>query len=79
MSTLQALFEKMGGALYQNESFNLDVYYQEPYQDDDQETSDLYEMSTPFETNQSKKKRRVEFDYEPYSNYAYFMDGTRKT
>lgn len=79
MSTLQALFEKMGVALYQNESFNLDVYYQEPYQDDDPEMSDSYEMSTPFETNQSKKKHRVEFDYEPYSNFAYFMDGTRKT
>lgn len=79
MSTLQALFEKMGIALYQNESFNLDVYYQEPYQDDDPEIEDSYDMAKPFETNQDKKKRRIEYDYEPYSNYAYFMDGTRKT
>ena len=79
MSTLQSLFTKMGVVLFQNESYNLDVYYQEPYQDDEPDSTDTYEMATLFETNQSKKKRKLEYEHDNHSNYSYFMDGTRKT
>ena len=33
MNTLKELFESIGVPLYRNENFDLDHYYQEPYQD----------------------------------------------
>ena len=37
MPTLKNIFDKCGVALYQNESLDLDHYYQEPYQDEGDE------------------------------------------
>lgn len=37
MATLKNIFDKCGVALYQNESLDLDHYYQEPYQDEGDE------------------------------------------
>ena len=37
MPTLNKIFDKCGVALYQNESLDLDHYYQEPYQDEGDE------------------------------------------
>ena len=78
MPTLSEIFNKMKITLYQNESLDLDHYYQEPYQDEDENIKDIDE---PFETNKSKKKRKVSIDFEnkSYSNFSFFMDGSRRT
>ena len=57
MSTLSEIFDKRKITLYHNESLDLDHYYQEPYQDDGDE---IKEMGDPFETNKSKKKRKID-------------------
>ena len=64
--------------LYQNESLDLDHYYQEPYQDEHDEIKD---MGKPFETDESKKIRRLDLANEDrtYSGFSYFMDGSRRT
>lgn len=54
MATLKNIFDKCGVALYQNESLDLDHYYQEPYQDVGDEIKVIGE---PFETDKSKKIR----------------------
>ena len=54
MPTLSEIFDKRKIFLYQNESLDLDHYYQEPYQD---ENDEIKEMGRPFETNESKKFR----------------------
>lgn len=59
MSTLNSIFEKMNIVLYHNESLDLDHYYQEPYQD---ENDEIKEMGEPFETDKSKKKRAIDLD-----------------
>lgn len=51
MPTLNEIFDKRKIFLYQNESLDLDHYYQEPYQD---ENDEIKEMSKPFETDESK-------------------------
>lgn len=79
MSTLQDMFKKIGVPLYQNESLDLDHYYQEPYQDADEDNPDSYDMSTPFETVTDKRKRKLIFQREGYSLFQYFMDGSRRT
>ena len=78
MPTLNSIFEKMNILLYHNESLDLDHYYQEPYQD---ENDEIKEMSEPFETDKSKKKRTIDLDNEDrtYSGFSYFMDGSRRT
>ena len=78
MPTLNEIFSKRNIALFQNESLDLDHYYQEPYQD---EGDEIKEMDEPFEADKSKKKRRINLDFEDreYSNFAYFMDGSRRT
>lgn len=78
MSTLNKIFEKCGVALYQNESLDLDHYYQEPYQD---EQDEIKEIGEPFETDKSKKKRKYDLAVEDrkFSNFAFFMDGSRRT
>lgn len=78
MPTLYEIFNKRKVMLYQNESLDLDHYYQEPYQDDGDE---IKEMDEPFETDKSKKKRTLDLEYEDrsFSNFSYFMDGTRRT
>ena len=79
MSTLQELFEQKGAMLFQNESIALDHYYLEPYQDANDEDSDVYNMDSPFETDESKKKRRLCVQSRPFSLFKYFMDGSRRT
>lgn len=78
MPTLNQIFEKQRIILYQNESLDLDHYYQEPYQDEGEE---IREMGEPFETDKSKKKRRIDLSVEDrsYSGFSFFMDGSRRT
>lgn len=78
MPTLNQIFEKQKILLYQNESLDLDHYYQEPYQDEGEE---IKEMGKPFETDQSKKKRKIDLEVEDrsYSGFSFFMDGSRRT
>lgn len=81
MSTLSEIFGKRKISLYQNESLDLDHYYQEPYQDNNDLTDDSYDMGEPFETNGKKQKKHIEIelDRRGVSNFAYFMDGSRRT
>lgn len=78
MATLHQIFEKQKILLYQNESLDLDHYYQEPYQDEGEE---IKEMGEPFETDKSKKKRKIDLSVEDrsYSGFSFFMDGSRRT
>lgn len=78
MPTLTEIFGKRKITLYHNESLDLDHYYQEPYQDEDDE---IKEMGEPFETDKTKKKRRIDLMLEDrtYSGFSYFMDGSRRT
>lgn len=78
MPTLNEIFDKRKIFLYQNESLDLDHYYQEPYQD---ENDEIKEMSKPFETDESKKIRTFDLlDRDrTYSGFGYFMDGSRRT
>lgn len=78
MVTLSEIFAKRNITLYHNESLDLDHYYQEPYQD---EGDEIKEMSTPFETDRSKKKRSIDLANEDraYSGFSFFMDGSRRT
>ena len=55
--TLNKIFDKCGIALYQNESLDLDHYYQEPYQD---EGDEIKVIGEPFETDKSKKIRKYD-------------------
>ena len=79
MSTLQSLFKKSGITLYQNESLDLDHYYQEPYQDAEDASPDQYQMGEPFEKDHSKQKRKIDTVRERESNFSFFMDGSRRT
>lgn len=78
MPTLSEIFDKRKILLYQNESLDLDHYYQEPYQD---ENDEIKEMGKPFETNESKKIRTLDLvdEDQTYSGFGYFMDGSRRT
>lgn len=78
MPTLSEIFDKRKILLYQNESLDLDHYYQEPYQD---ENDEIKEMGKPFETDESKKIRSLDLISEDrtYSGFSYFMDGSRRT
>lgn len=78
MPTLSEIFDKRNILLYQNENLDLDHYYQEPYQD---ENDEIREMGKPFETDESKKIRTIDLDNEDrtYSGFSYFMDGSRRT
>lgn len=78
MPTLNEIFDKRKIMLYQNESLDLDHYYQEPYQD---EGDEIKEMGEPFETDKSKKKRAIDLSIEDrtYSGFSFFMDGSRRT
>lgn len=78
MPTLSDIFDKRKIVLYHNESLDLDHYYQEPYQD---ENDEIKEMGEPFETDKSKKKRAIDLAVEDrtYSGFSYFMDGSRRT
>lgn len=78
MPTLNDIFRKRNVALYQNESLDLDHYYQEPYQD---EGDEIKVVGEPFETDKSKKKRRYDLMIEDrtFTNFSYFMDGSRRT
>ena len=71
MPTLSEIFDKRKITLYHNESLDLDHYYQEPYQDEDDE---IKEMGIPFETDQSKKKRSLDLSNEDrtYSGFSFF-------
>lgn len=77
-TTLGDIFRDKHIALYQNESLDLDHYYQEPYQDEGDEVKEIGEA---FETNKCKKKQKIEFieDGNGFSVFAYFMDGSRRT
>ena len=78
MATLKNIFDKCGVALYQNESLDLDHYYQEPYQD---EGDEIKVIGEPFETDKSKKIRPYDLFAEDrtFSNFSFFMDGSRRT
>lgn len=78
MPTLKNIFDKCGVALYQNESLDLDHYYQEPYQD---EGDEIKAIGKPFETNDSNKIRKYDLFAEDrtFSNFSFFMDGSRRT
>lgn len=78
MPTLNDIFRKRNVALYQNESLDLDHYYQEPYQD---EGDEIKVIGEPFETDKSRKKRRYDLITEDrtFTNFSYFMDGSRRT
>ena len=74
MATLKNIFDKCGVALYQNESLDLDHYYQEPYQD---EGDEIKVIGEPFETDKSKRIRPYDLFAEDrtFSNFSFFMDG----
>lgn len=76
--SISEIFDKRKILLYQNESLDLDHYYQEPYQDENDEIKD---MGKPFETDESKKIRPLDLYNEDrtYSGFSYFMDGSRRT
>ena len=78
MATLKNIFDKCGVALYQNESLDLDHYYQEPYQD---EGDEIKAIGKSFETNDSNKIRKYDLFAEDrtFSNFSFFMDGSRRT
>lgn len=78
MPTLYEIFDKRRITLYHNESLDLDHYYQESYQDEDDEIKD---MGAPFESDKSKKKRKLDLSMEDrsYSGFSFFMDGSRRT
>ena len=78
MPTLSEIFDKRKILLYQNESLDLDHYYQEPYQDENDEIKDMGKL---FETDESKKIRPLDLSNEDrtYSGFSYFMDGSRRT
>lgn len=78
MATLKNIFDKSGVALYQNESLDLDHYYQEPYQD---EGDEIKAIGKPFETSDSNKIRKYDLFAEDrtFSNFSFFMDGSRRT
>ncbi|MBS4994419.1 MAG: hypothetical protein KHZ83_03980 [Roseburia sp.] len=57
MPTLSEIFEKRKILLYQNESLDLDHYYQEPYQD---ENDEIKEMGKPFETDLTTKGAKLD-------------------
>ena len=78
MATLKNIFDKCGVALYQNESLDLDHYYQEPYQD---EGDEIKAIGKPFETNDSNKIRKYDLFAEDrtFSNFSFFMDVSRRT
>lgn len=78
MPTLSEVFRKRNILLYQNERLDLDHYYQEPYQD---ENDEIREMGKPFETDGSKGIRTLNLSQEDrtYSGFNYFMDGSRRT
>lgn len=78
MATLKNIFDKCGVALYQNESLDLDHYYQEPYQD---EGDEIKAIGKPFETNGPNKIRKYDLFAEDrtLSNFSFFMDGSRRT
>lgn len=81
MPKLFDLFKKEGITLYQNESLDLDHYYQEPYQDNNPDNnSDEFQMDEPFETIKIKKNQLIK-DVEDIdiSHFAFFMDGSRRT
>ena len=69
MATLKNIFDKCGVALYQNESLDLDHYYQEPYQD---EGDEIKVIGEPFETDKSKKIRPYDLFAEDrtFSNFS---------
>lgn len=72
MATLKNIFDKCGVALYQNESLDLDHYYQEPYQD---EGDEIKVIGEPFETDKSKKIRPYDLFAEDrtFSNFSFFI------
>ena len=78
MPTLEQIFKKCNVMLYDNESLDLDHYYQERYQD---ENDEIKEMGEPFETDKSRKKRSLDLtpDDLAYSGFSFFMDGSRRT
>lgn len=78
---LNEIFQKINILLYQNESLDLDHYYQEPYQDNNDLTSDSYDMIESFETSSIKNNRHIdiELEHQKFSNFSYFMDGSRRT
>lgn len=78
MPTLDKIFDKCGVALYQNESLDLDHYYQEPYQD---EGDEIKVIGKPFETDESNRIRKYRLFEEDrtFSNFSFFMDGSRRT
>ena len=61
MPTLNKIFDKCGVALYQNESLDLDHYYQEPYQD---EGDEIKVIGEPFESDKSSSL----FKHEKFGN-----------
>ena len=71
MPTLSEIFDKRKILLYQNESLDLDHYYQEPYQD---ENDEIKEMGKSIETDESKKIRSLDLVNEDrtYSGFAVF-------
>lgn len=77
MPTLYDIFKKSGVSLYQNESLDLDHYYQEPYQD---EGDEIRAGAEPFETYKSKHYRYdLTSEDRSFSNFAFLMDGSRRT
>ena len=73
---LKEIFNNKNILLYDNENLDLDHYFQEPYQDEGDEIKD---MGEPFETDTSKQKRKLFIQDKTYSNFTYFMDGSRRT
>ena len=73
MPTLNKIFDKCGVALYQNESLDLDHYYQEPYQD---EGDEIKVIGEPFETDKSKKIRKYDLYVEDrtFSNFSFPLE-----
>ena len=66
MSTLADIFRKFKIVLYQNESLDLDHFYPEPYQD---EGDEIKEIEEPFETDKSKKIRRIDLASEDFQTH----------
>lgn len=81
MGKLQSLFASNGARLFQNDSFCLDHYYQEPYQDADESMGFIDALKKEvYETSPSQKfKTLLDFPSLDSSLFSYFMDGSRKT
>lgn len=73
-SLLRKYMEKKNITLFEQNRVNLDSYFFEPFQ----EISESYDTSKVYETEGSPNKKKLKLLTHPLTNFAYFMDGSRK-